>query len=542
MADLLPPVPGAPTEYRILGPIEALRDGVSVPLGGSKQRAVLAILLSRCGETVPTTRLIDQIWSDDPPATAPNVLQGYISALRKELGKDAIATRGGGYAIFVDDGAFDLRQFERHAAAGSEALAEGRPGEASAAFGAGLALWRGPSLADLAGEPFARPIAGRLDELRLIALERRIEADLECGRSADVVAELEALTAEHPLRERLRALQMLALYRSGRQTESLEVYRRARAAMVEQAGIEPGPALQALEQAILRQDPSLAGPDTDHPRSGAAPAGRAVFVASLELARLDALIAIGEPLAAHGGRELMLAHTVSEPDDLNSAATMLYDRRAALLAHGVETRAAVFTSRSPGKDLARLAQEQDADLLIVDAPAESFDDARLLALLADAPCDVAVHFGGTPLPGPILVPFSGADHDWAAIELGAWLAAAWGVPLHLAGTKSDADGRDASRLLASASLAVQRTLGIPAEPLLVEPTPQALVAAASKAGIVAIGLSGRWQQAGLGASRTALTRSVGPPTLLVRRGLRPGGLAPRAAHTRFTWTLLPGSS
>jgi hypothetical protein len=141
----------------------------------------------------------------------------------------------------------------------------------------------------------------------------------------------------------------------------------------------------------------------------------------------------------------------------------------------------------------------------------------------------------------VLVPFSGAEHDWAAVELGAWLAAAWEAPLHLAGASTGSDGRDASRLLASASLAVQRTLGIAAAPLLVEPTPQALVAAAAGAGAVVLGLSRRWRQTGLGPTRTAVATSGGPPTLLVRRGLRPGGLAPAASDTRFTWTLLPGT-
>jgi hypothetical protein len=139
----------------------------------------------------------------------------------------------------------------------------------------------------------------------------------------------------------------------------------------------------------------------------------------------------------------------------------------------------------------------------------------------------------------VLVPFSGAGHDWAAVELGAWLAASRDVSLGLVGTNTGADGLDASRLLASASLAVQRTVGIAVEPLLVEPTPEALVAATSEAGIVVVGLTDRWQREGLGRTRTALAVSGGPPTLLVRRGERPGGLAPRETATRFTWTLLP---
>ena len=528
----------ASIEYRVLGPLEAVRLGEPVPLGGAKQRGVLALLLSRGGEIVPASRLIDEIWAEYPPATAGNLLQGYVAALRKVLGKDAIATRGTGYALLVDDASFDLRKFERLSAAGGEALAAGHPDEASAAFADGLALWRGPSLADLADEPFARPIAARLDELRLFALERRLQADLDCGRSAQVLAELVTLTWEYPLHERFRGLHMQALYRCGRQAEALEVFRRGRATMVEQAGIEPGPALHALAQAILRQDQELLGPGGEAPAAAGA-GDRVIILACVRADALDSLVAIAEPLVALGGHELVLARTVESADRLPDAVADLHARRDVLLARGVPTRVAAFVSSSPGPDLARLAREQDADLLAVDAPRGSFDDARVRAMFAEAPCDVAVHFGGAPGPGPVLVPFSGVDHDWAAVEIGAWLAKALRVPLHLGGASADPSGKDASRLLANASLAVQRTLGVAASPLLVDPSPAALVAAASGAGIVAVGLPGRWPHAGLGAARTALTASGGPPALLVRRGLRPGGLAPSEANTRFTWTLLP---
>src|SRR5262245_2314895 len=246
-------------KFRMLGPLEVLEDGTSVELGGLKQRAVLAILLSRRGEVVPITRLIDEVWGDDPPSSASNLIQGYVSGLRKRLGKDVIATRGTGYVVAPSDGAVDLREFERYAAIGSEALEQGRSSEAATAFGSALALWRGPALSDLADEPFARPIVARLDELRLVVTERRLEAELERGRAADVGSRLEGLVDEPPLRGRVRVLQMLALYRSGRQSGALDVYRTARAVMVERAGIEPGPALQELEKAILRQDVSLAG-------------------------------------------------------------------------------------------------------------------------------------------------------------------------------------------------------------------------------------------------------------------------------------------
>jgi hypothetical protein len=424
----------------------------------------------------------------------------------------------------------------RHAEAGAQALTDGRPADASAAFGAGLSLWRGEPLADLADEDAVKPIASRLDELRLFALERRIQADLECGRSAELLAELESLTWEHQLHERLRALHMLALYRSGRQSDAIEVFRVARSTMVEQVGIEPGPELQSLAQAMLRQDAALLEPAESS--SGTGGRHRLIALAALREDGLDDLVAIAEPLAALGGHELMLVSTVGRPDDLGEAAADLHRRRDELLGRGVATRAACFVSLAPGSDLAGLVREQEVDLVVVNARG-AFDDAGVTALLAEASCDVAVHFGGVPGAGPVLVPFAGVDHDWAAIELGAWLAKARGVPLHLAGARSDLSGKNASRLLASASLAVQRTLGVAASPLLIEPSAWALATAAADAGLVAIGLSGRWPQAGLGPARQALVSPGGPPALLVRRGLRPGGLAPAAAHTRFTWTLLP---
>jgi hypothetical protein len=187
-----------------------------------------------------------------------------------------------------------------------------------------------------------------------------------------------------------------------------------------------------------------------------------------------------------------------------------------------------------------MAGELDCDLLLVDAPAKLLDSPVLRAILTGAPCDVAALIGGGVAPGPLLVPFVGAQHDWSAIELGAWLAGAWDVPLRLAGPSLE--GRDASRLLASASLAVQRALGVAAEPLLLAPEPEELVRAARDAAVVVVGLSDRWQKEGLGKTRAALAQIESPPLLLVRRGLRPGGLAPRERLTRFTWSIRSGSA
>jgi hypothetical protein len=241
-----------------------------------------------------------------------------------------------------------------------------------------------------------------------------------------------------------------------------------------------------------------------------------------------------------GGRELVVASTVADMGELRAAADKLRSVRADLVARGVDARAAAFTSVTPGADLSRLASEHGAELVVVDAPDRLLEDTRLAALLEDAPCDVAVLVAGEPGGEAIVVPFGGAEHDWAAVELGAWFALGMRLPLRVAGAAIGADGGDASRLLASASLAVQRAFGVDAEPMLVEPTPEALVAATEAAALVVVGLTERWRREGVGHARAALAASPHHPTLLVRSGLRPGGLGPHSSQTRFTWTIGPG--
>jgi DNA-binding SARP family transcriptional activator len=522
----------------VLGPLEVLVGGVPARLGGPRQRALLAVLLVHANEVVPVARLVDEVWGEEPPVTAENVLQTYISQLRKVLGRDAIATRGRGYVAVVAEGRLDLRVFERRASAGARALADRRLDVAAMEFRSALELWRGPALADLADEPCARTVAARLDELRLVALERAIDADLACGRDAELIAELEALTAQHPLHERFRAQQMVALYRCGRQADALEAFQHARRTLVTELGIEPGAALRDVQRRILEQDPALAPP-----RSGSASAPipddpRRVMTAEVGDDSLPALLALCEPLVGESERELVIASSVTSADALRDAVQRLGEVRDGLSEKGVTTRTAAFTSVTPGHDLARLAAEQDVELLVVDAPDGLLEDARLIALLDHAPCDVAILVGARPpRPGPVLVPFSGSEHDWAAVELGAWLARGHGRVLQLAGASTGGAGRDASRLLANASLAVQRGLGIAAEPVIVEPSPPALVTVARAAGVVVVGLPDRWRTAGLGRTRAALAVDSHLTTVLVRRGLRPGGLAPRHEGTRFTWTI-----
>ena len=229
---------------------------------------------------------------------------------------------------------------------------------------------------------------------------------------------------------------------------------------------------------------------------------------------------------------------------LQDASARLEAHRSGVGARGVVARAASFTSSDPGLDLARLAAELDVDLLVAEAPegllVDGAPDEQLSALLENTPCDVAllVSRGETP-EGPVLVPFGGGEHDWAAVELGAWLAKAKGVPLRLAGAAAvpEHGKRDASRLLSHGALAVQRVLGIAAEPLLVPPGENGMLEASGDAGLVVVGLSTRWHREGLGEARLRLARDATAPLLLVRRGLRPGGLAPAAVLTRFTWSI-----
>jgi DNA-binding SARP family transcriptional activator/ABC-type branched-subunit amino acid transport system substrate-binding protein/streptogramin lyase len=251
-------------EFRLLGPLEIVNDGDRVEVTGAKRRALLVALLLRANEPVSTDRLIDDLWGERPPPTAAKTLQVYVSQLRKLFdsngGRQVLVTRPPGYAVVVDADQLDVHRFERLVERARTAGGAGNPVRAASLLREALSLWRGPALADLAYEPFVQPELARLEELRQVALEERIEADLALGRHTELVGELEALVAEHPLRERLWAQLMLALYRSGRQAEALDAYRRARYALVEQLGIDPGPSLQELEQAILRQDPSLAPP------------------------------------------------------------------------------------------------------------------------------------------------------------------------------------------------------------------------------------------------------------------------------------------
>jgi DNA-binding SARP family transcriptional activator len=525
-------------EFRILGPLEVVEQGRTLPLGGARQRTLLALLLTRANEIVSADRLIDELWGAQPPRTAANSLHYHVSQLRKALApREAIVTQEPGYVIRIGPDELDLLRFE----ALVEEAQRAAPELAAQRLREALDLWRGPALVDLAHESFAQIEIPRLEELRLGALERRFEADLALGRYTELVGEVQMLVREHPLRERLRAVLMQALYGSGRQAEALELYRETRQLLVDELGIEPSPALQELEQAVLRQDPALTSREAP-----AAPRQRAIMVVATDAGRLDDLLAIAEPLARRSAQEIILARLVRDAAELSAANAALSERRDVLARQGVSSRIAAYTTGEPGADVVRLATEHDVDLILLDAASDFLEsglpDQDLGAVLERAPCDVGVLSGAGDMgTGPVVTPFGGVEHDWAAIEVAAWLAQSLGTSLRLLGTEANPalGRRDASRLLARASLLVQQVVGIVTEPVLVRTGEAGVLEASRDARLLVVGLSDRWRTEGIGQTRLAVAVGAEVPTLFVRRGLRPSGVAPSETLTRFTWTLGP---
>src|SRR3954470_18719443 len=251
---------GTPLQFGLLGPLSVTRDGEPTAIRRQKSRALLAVLLLEPNRVVSRDSLIDALWGEAPPDTARNTLQAHVSHLRKLLPDGALETAPSGYRLVVAPETVDVFHFVGLAQEGRSRLAAGDLAGSAATLRAALDLWRGAPLADFVGEPFAQPEIARLDELRLAALEDRIDADLGLGRHDQLVPELELVVVEHPLRERPRAQLMLALYRAGRQADALAVYQQARKALVDDLGIEPGEALRKLERAILAHDQSVGIP------------------------------------------------------------------------------------------------------------------------------------------------------------------------------------------------------------------------------------------------------------------------------------------
>ena len=347
-------------DFRILGPLEVSDETGSVALGGHRQRALLAALLIEAGRLVPTERLVDLLWGEEPPRTATTSLQNSVSRLRRVLGSDLLETRAPGYVLRVDPAQVDAHRFEQIVRDARRSNASVR----SEVLRGALGLWRGPALAEFAFEPFAQAEIRRLEELRLGALEERIEADLELGRHGDVVGELEALVGEHPLRETFRRQLMLALYRSGRQAEALDAYQDARSRFVDELGIEPGPELKRLQAEILRHEAGIAAPGSDRPASdvdaeivAALFAGRVVPVLGLDGAG-DLAAHLARAFEVPADRPVDLAR-VSQYISTMKGSGPLYDELHVLFEAATEpSRTHRFLARLPGLLRERGAQHQ----------------------------------------------------------------------------------------------------------------------------------------------------------------------------------------
>ena len=381
-------------QLRVLGPVEASADHRSLPLGGAKRRSVIAMLGLDANRTVSADRLIEGLWGEDAPPSAAKMVQNYVWRLRSVLGDDSgaeILTRGRGYELRIDPDAVDARRFERLLEAGRAA----RNGPSTDAAREALALWRGPPLADVADEPFAAPQIRRLEELRLEATELAIDADLAVGRHAEVAAEIEGLIAEHPLRERLHGQRMLALYRCGRQAEALEAFRDARRVLVEQIGVEPGPELRRLHDAILRQDAGLEieAATLELPRGLAAAASTPI------VGRADALGA----LRTHWRRTLhhdgaLIALVGSEGMGKTRLAAEL-----ATIAHG-DGATVLYASGTDAPEqalavVARASAPVERVLLVVDDADRAGADMRAAIVAAETPLALAPRWS-SPQVGP----------------------------------------------------------------------------------------------------------------------------------------------
>ena len=536
----------------LLGPVELRRDGVVVPVGAAKKRMILAVLGLSGGEVVSADRLIDAVWGERPPPSAGKALQVSVSQLRDAVeptrrAPSVIISQAPGYALALPPQAVDVRVFERLWDEGRRLRASESPDSAADVLSRALALWRGPPLADLAYEEAFTQDVSRLEEMRWTCLEDRIDADLAAGRHAGAIADLEDLTHRYPLRERACGLLMLAYYRSGRQADALHAYRRMRATLVGDLGLEPSRALAELERQILQQNPALdeavAGPVL---RRAAGPASqmRTIMAVGESAGSLTGLLQVASPLARASGAELVVVSALPPPaaeeaDALAAATRELSDRRARLEDEGVVARVAAFSTPTPGTDLVKFAAHHDVAMILTNGA--NTDDrwpSTISELLSSAACDVVLSFsnGDPPSGAAVLVPFGGGQHDWAALELAAYLARLSDAPLVLVGAAAQG-GADASRMLAVASLIVQRTFGVIPEPVIVAPGAAGVLDRAPGAGLIVVGVSARYGTEGLGHTRETIVREAAVPVLAVRHGRRPGLLTPPEGLTRFGWSL-----
>ena len=515
--------------FQVLGPLEAFDGDRRLDLGAPRQRATLAVLLLHANEIVPTDRLAEELWPNELPRTAAKAIQVYVSNLRKAFGaaRDALETRGSGYLLKVRPGELDLLEFERLLAR----AAREEPADRATTLGSALSLWRGAPLADFAYEQFVQSEAARLEELRRLAVEERIEAELALGRGPELVPELESLVAERPLEERPRAQLMLALYRAGRQADALDAFREGKQVLDEELGLEPGEQLRELELAILRQDPALsvtaaAGPSSSIVAVSERPAGLALLL----------------PLAEALARGPRSGSSYSRRSCSPRRSPPRRGRSTRLDATSVHAAAPCVWPRSHLRRLPRTSSGSRRSRM----PTCCCSRPREIPSSACSPW-----FSRRPLA---------TSPRWSS---GGWNRSRpdrrplWRVRARLGGARARRVGRhrvrsaltphrrrrrragdrDASRLLADASLIVQHTTGVVAEPLLGRPGQDGISELAQGAGLLVLGLSERWRTEGLGRTRSALVAAPPAPTVLVRRGLRPSGIAPPATLTRFTWSL-----
>jgi DNA-binding SARP family transcriptional activator len=413
-----------------------------------RARALLAALLVRAGRVVPVARLLDDLWAADPPETAVKIVQTYVAELRRALEPGAIVTRPPGYALAIEPEAIDAHRFDRAAAEGRSLLAAGRAADAAMTLREALSLWRGPALAEFVDDAFAQVEAVRLEELRLAALEDRVEADLQLGAHAALTGELEALVAEHPLRERLRAQLMIALYRAGRQADALRSYRDARELLVGELGIEPGPLLQRLERAILVQDSELEPPAATRPEVAHAATPEqmrksvtALFVALAPAATLDpealpaalarARQAVARAVERHGGMleedaadrvAAVFGVPVAREDDalraLRAAADAVADVEAPLVARVTVNTGETVVGTGPAGVALRLPREPERGEILVGGATAPL--VRGAATLEDAGAGVfrlaALAPAAEPVPRRLDTPLVGRDDELAQLR------------------------------------------------------------------------------------------------------------------------------
>ena len=450
---------------RILGPFQVEEGGRRITIGGLRQRAVLASLVLHANEVVPSEQLLVDLWGEDSPPSAANALQAAISRVRRALPPGRLITQAPGYALRVFPEELDVSQFEQLVSEGREALAAGAAAQAARTLRQALSFWQGPALADFRYEPFAQAEIARLEELHLTCLEERIEADLALGSASILIAELRQLVSEHPVRERLRGQLMLALYRDGRQTEALEVYREFRTVLQEELGLDATPLLRDLQAAILRHDPLLSPAST----TAVAPLARrpvtvlcvVLRVASSSGTALDpeAHEAVNEHavsrftaiLERHGGKLAISsgerltgvfgAASVHEDDALRAARASL-EARSALVAetgllmqrYGVrlECRLGVATAEAlvggPGGPLRfagdaeaqaiALAEAADAEQILISRPTQELAAAAIEAERAGPDRFVlrSAHEAMRPLALRLDVPLVGRNKEMRQLE------------------------------------------------------------------------------------------------------------------------------